>query len=71
MELIGGIVLVIVVAEQNADEFIADIDLGGIVLLRPLPDLECRAAEDFLHVCLELENLVCCHAKKPLLSSQP
>ena len=43
LEVIRPLV-VFVVDEQHADEFVADIDLGGIVLLRPRHDADARIA---------------------------
>ena len=49
LEIVGALV-VLVVNEQNADEFVAHVNLGGIRLLRPRYDAKARIAEQMAHI---------------------
>src|SRR4029078_2007734 len=64
LELIGGLAFV-VVAEQNADELIADIHLGGILLARPLLHFKGRQPEHALQIALKLDDFVSRHSTSP------
>ena len=49
LEIVGAVV-VLVVHEQYADEFFADIDFGGIILLRLRHRANARIAEQPLEI---------------------
>src|SRR3569833_1160629 len=55
LELIGPIV-VLVIDEQHADEFLADINLRGIVLFRARHDADFLIAERALEISVELSD---------------
>src|SRR5437879_13700490 len=54
-------VLVLVIDEQHADEFLADIDLRGVVLFRPRHDTDFRIAEHALEIGVELSDFLNVH----------
>ena len=54
-------IIVLVVDEQHADELLADIDLGGIVLLRPWHDADLGIAEYALEIGVELSDFLNVH----------
>jgi hypothetical protein len=75
LEVIRPLV-VFVVDEQHADEFVADIDLGGIVLLRPRHDADARVAEQLLEVGVEFLDFLyvscfCCATRGSADESNP
>jgi hypothetical protein len=55
LELIRAIV-VLVIDEQHADEFLADINLGGIVFFRTRHDSDFLIAERALEISVELSD---------------
>ena len=54
-------VVVFIVDEQHADEFLADIDLGRIVLLRPRHHADLGIAEQALEIGVELPDFLNVH----------
>ena len=66
---LGSIVIsivILVIDEQHADELLADIDLGGIVLLRPRHDADLGIAEYALQIRVELSHFLDVHGKSPI-----
>src|SRR3954462_12189010 len=59
-------IIVLVVDEEHADEFLADIDFGGIILLRPRHDADLGIAEYALQIRVELPNFLHVHGKSPI-----
>jgi hypothetical protein len=59
-------IIVLVVDEEHTDEFLADIDLGGIILLRPRYDADLGIAEYALQIRVELPNFLDVHGKSPI-----
>src|SRR6266699_557775 len=57
--------LVLVVHEQNADELLADVDLGGILLLRPRHHPDAGVAEQALEVRFDLTDFLNVHRCLP------
>src|SRR5580700_9423433 len=53
--------VVLIIDEQHANEFLADIDLGGIVLLGARHDTQLGVAEQALHVSFELADFLDVH----------
>ena len=64
LELVGP-VIVLVIDEQHADEFLADINLGGIVLLRARHDADFWVAEQALEISVELPDFRNVHGVSP------
>src|SRR5262249_50878689 len=56
---------VLVVDEQDADVFVADVDFGGIVLLRARHDANARVAEQALEIGVELADFLNVHGPLP------
>ena len=56
-------VVVLVVDEQDADEFLADVDLGGIILLRARHHANFRIAEQTLQICVEFPDFLNVHKR--------
>ena len=54
-------IVVLVIDEQHADELLADIDLGGVVLLRPRHDADLGIAEYALEIGVELPDFLNVH----------
>ena len=54
-------IVVLVIDEQHADELLADIDLGGVVLLRPRHDADLGIAEHALEIGVELPDFLNVH----------
>ena len=59
-------IIVLVVDEEHTDEFLADINLGGIILLRPRYDADLGIAEYALRIRVELPNFLDVHGKSPI-----
>src|SRR3954471_10901797 len=59
-------IVVLVVDEEHTDEFLADIDLGGIILLRPRHDADLGIAEYALQVRVELPDFLDVHGRSPI-----
>ena len=53
--------LLVVVDEQDADELLADIDLGGVLLLRPRHHADLGIAEHALEIGVELPDFLNVH----------
>src|SRR5262245_32591683 len=66
LEIVGAF-RVLVVDEQHADELLADIDLGGVVLLRPRHHADARVAEQPLQIGLDLADFLSFHGALPRL----
>ena len=62
LEIVGALV-VLVVHEQHADELLADIDLGGIILLRPRPYLNARVVEQPFQIHVDLFDVLHIHGE--------
>src|SRR5580700_3556577 len=60
LKIVAALV-VLIVYEQHADEFLADIDLGGIILLGPRHDTQLGVAEQALHVGFQLADFLDVH----------
>ena len=54
-------IVVLVVDKEHADELFADIDLGGIVLLRPRHDTDLGIAEHALEIGVEFSDFLNVH----------
>jgi hypothetical protein len=54
-------IIVFVIDEQHADEFFADIDFGGVVLLRARHHAELLVAEHALEIGVELSDFLNVH----------
>ena len=54
-------VVVLVIDEQDADEFLADIDLGRIVLFRPRHHADLGISEHALEIGVELPDFLNVH----------
>src|SRR6202040_731603 len=54
-------VVVFIIDEQHADEFLTDIDLGGIVLLRPRHHANLGIAEKAFEIGVELPDFLNVH----------
>src|ERR1700722_16653159 len=54
-------VVVFIIDEQNANEFLTDIHLGGIVLLRPRHDADFGIAEKAFEIGVELPDFLNVH----------
>src|SRR6185312_5174261 len=59
-------IVVLVVDEENADELLADIDLGRVILLRPRHDADLGIAEYALQIRIELSDFFDVHGKSPI-----
>src|SRR4029078_12808743 len=62
LKLVGEII-VLVGDKQNADEFLANIDLCGIVFLRPRHDANFSIAEKALQISIELSDFLNVHGR--------
>src|SRR4051812_20094377 len=54
-------IVVLIIDEEHTDEFLADIDLGGIILLRPRHDANPGVAENALEIGVELPDFLNVH----------
>src|SRR5512144_2880320 len=54
-------IVVLVIDEQHADELLADIDFGGVVLFRPRHDTDLGIAEYALEIGVELPDFLNVH----------
>jgi hypothetical protein len=64
LEIVRPLV-VFIVDEQHTDELIADIDFGGIVLLRPRHHADARIGEQLLEISVELFDFLHVHRGPP------
>src|SRR5215831_13783268 len=60
LEIVAALI-VLVVDEQHADELLADIDLGGIVLFRTRHDTQPGVAEQLSHIIFQLADFLDVH----------
>src|SRR5437867_3347703 len=61
LEIVGAL-RVLVVHEQDADEFLADIDLGGILLLGPRHHPDAGVAEQLFEIHIQFADFLDVHA---------
>src|SRR5712691_12327059 len=64
LEIVGALA-VLVVDEQDPDEFFADIDLGGIFFLRPRHHPDARIAEQSLQISVVFPDFLDVHRFTP------
>src|ERR1700751_95621 len=58
-------IVILVIDEQHADEFLADIDFSGIVLFRSRHHADLRITESAFEICVELPDFLNVHSGLP------